>query len=166
VLIIGVGCQYLPVKERTFFSEKEEEVLEKTTPLVGMDYGYDSEIELYNVFQAQKDLNIGRRNEKEVYNILMKLNKEEQAQYYTKIYELLERTEFLLGYYYKYKRWKYYNYIDKTLLPPLKEYVGVVETQISQHHPALYKQLVARKPDIKRDAILFYYDKFTIVDEY
>lgn len=86
--------------------------------------------------------------------------------YYTKVYYVYEVTVYMTDWYRKHKRWRLYNQARLDYLPAAQWYMKHLDAYCSSQRGQLYQELSLQKGDIKRDAILEFQKKVTIVDEY
>ena len=86
--------------------------------------------------------------------------------FYSKIVNIYEKTEYMTEWYRRHKRWRLYNQARLDYRPAADWYMKNLEAYCSAKRPKLHQEIVQQKEDLKRDAILEFQHKMTIVDEY
>lgn len=166
ILIITVavisGCSGFPLKQKNFFDKKEKEIIERTCKEIGLRFGYNSEIDFNYVFILSKD----KQKSKNFSKILTEYEDKILFNYYLKLYRLYEMNKYLTDYYKKEKIWKNYNLMRLELLPAMELYFSQLDSFFKNSKKNLYSDLELQKPEIKKEAILYFQDKHNIVGEY
>ncbi len=164
ITVLIINCNSFIIRKGYDFTEKEEKILTETTKILGFDYGYDSRIEISYIFKID-NLNIDvNKNIKKFNSKLLLLNSEELSLFYKKIYELKEGISYLVLYSKRYKKWPAYNHLKNEILPALKDYERLLSNYFLNKYKNKYESI--DKKIIKRDIILYYQTRHSIVDEY
>ncbi len=97
---------------------------------------------------------------------LEKFSDQDLYTYYIKICRLNEMMDYMLWYCQKHKLWKEYNQIRINWSDPMKNYMALLDAYYLKNKEKIYNDIQPQREDIKKNAILYYQKKFTIVDEY
>lgn len=140
-------------KNSDFYSSKEQKILSKTTKSINYDYGYDPDMDLDYIFSfSYSDLN-KRKNERDFVKTVREFDGKALLSYYEKIVGLKVKTEFKMELYKEKEKWNDYTYIKKYYMPPLDNYLEMLENQVKIINTDYAKKINDRKNVIKDEVV-------------
>ena len=132
-LIFFSGCSlYYSMfkKESEYYSPKEIEILEKTLSVIDCNYGYDVDVELDYIYSdSYGKIDISKKG-KAILEVLKIYTPADAILFYEKIYLLKTTTELMMKEFKEDEDWPEYTHLEKYLLPPISDYLSVLEKQI------------------------------------
>jgi hypothetical protein len=140
-----------PGPQSDFYSEREKEILAKTTKSIEFDYGYDQFVELDYVFPMTRGYAEFKTNDKELVRATDGVDDGALIAFSEKIYRLRKITMLKMEKFRAEGDWRDYTFLDKYLLPPLTHYSGVLEKQVIKRDRTYMNQLEKRKKAIDKN---------------
>jgi len=149
ILLVQCSLYYKVFKkESTYYTGQEKTILSETTGALGFGYGFDPSVKLDYIFTHAYSEAALKENEKKLNEIMKKYEPAAAISFYEKIYQLEQVTLFKMNEYKEDEDWKQYTYIEKYLLPPLQQYLGLLEKSVLSVSSDYGKVIDARKKEI------------------
>ncbi|HEY1405986.1 MAG TPA: hypothetical protein VF857_05195 [Spirochaetota bacterium] len=144
-----------------------------STSKIGMDFGYDSSVELYGFFNTSVDSPMGKPAEKksdssDFDQYMNTINPDVVWNIYLQMSGNIAGAQYIERYNTRKKIWKYVNYMKKTIIPGNLAYLRQLESYIKKN-PALASRLQTNSVqivDCRKRAILSQKRRLTIIDDY
>lgn len=165
LLLLLTQCSYLTIRD-TFYTDQEAALLEKTLTALDYSYGYDADTELNYVYSYSYSRDNTDKKEKEFTDVISKTEFNELLMFYDKIMELNAATDYKLEKYKKETNWKYYTFIKKDLLDPLKRYTSLLNKYIIEKKPELNAELTKKQQSIRKKTEREYREQEEVVDTF
>lgn len=160
--MICLGTQ----EENAFFNAAEREILEVTLQTIDFDYGNDTEIDIAYVFSFSHSEIVPPQKERDLQKALSKYDADTTIEFYEKVCRLMAITEYKMEDYKTKMKWKFYTYMSKKLLPPLKTYVAILEKGMLQTNPRMKDALAEKQAKTKTWLEETYKTKRVIIDTF
>ncbi|MGL4369266.1 MAG: hypothetical protein ACRCUT_06300 [Spirochaetota bacterium] len=164
------GCAGLTKREENpVLTPDEKAFCAQSSHEIGLDYSYDSETGLWGFFSTGSAVATDQRKKEDLHKMSYCIKNAGQLDlypYYEKIFENYYSALFLKRHYEKEKKWAYFNYISKTLLPGTEYYIFQTELALSQNRPDIKKKIDDKKETLKKRAVNRQNERLSIVDDY
>jgi hypothetical protein len=138
-------------EKSTYFTEKEQALLEKTTHSIDFDYGYDQVMDLDYVFPVTQGFTTYKDGDRELSRVLDGVDAKDVVAFYEKMYRLKKETEMRMEKYREDGNWRNYTYIDRYIRPPMEHYTGVLERQAVRRDRVFSGEVEKRKKAIDQN---------------
>ncbi len=150
IIILISGCSsFKDVRDNTFYTDKDMEILKSTTEAIGFDYGFDSYVNLnYIISNKYSDAELKKRRGKFLAAV-RKYNGSTAVKFLEKICMLRVRTLYRIKRYSSIEYWKKYTYVKKYLYPSLEKYYKLLEEEVFKINPAAKNDFSKRKVELE-----------------
>jgi hypothetical protein len=176
-ILISVSTLLFASDPYPVLTEKGAKLLFESAERASMDYGYDSDIQLYCIFSVSTvqtpSTTTAVKQPKKVEpssfaQYLDKADSEVIWEVYEKLTANLAAARYLQRYYTKKKTWKYVNYLKKNVIPGNEAMIKTFEDYIKKNQ-SLNSRLSSSSlelGDAAKRSILWQKERIAIVDEY
>ena len=139
-------------KKSQYYTETEQRMLAETTAAITFSYGYDADVELDYVVMYPYTKQDFPKKEKALQQLIASYDTDEYVSFYEKMYYLKALCVQQIEMFKKNKEWKEATYIQSYLLPPLEEYVALLEKNVLQKSPGYAGNIEQRKVALLEEA--------------
>ena len=143
-----VSCTYYHrafQKDSQFYTEQELSMVAETTSALTFGYGYEADVELDYIFAypySKQDFN---KKKNAFDTVIRQYRDDDLIAFYEKMYYLRSLTSGHMEGYKKNQEWKRYTFLREYLLPPLEEYLGILESGLLSAVPQYRDSIEERK---------------------
>lgn len=161
----SLNC-FMTEDEGQFFNAADREILEATLQTIDYDHGYDTELYLAYLFSFTYSESITAPREKDFQKALARFDREKVLSFYEKVFKLLKITERKMEEHRVKKKWKFYTYISKKLMPPLQTYIALLEKSMAMTTPNVKTALAEKQGRVQQWIDREYKHKERIVETF
>ena len=154
--LLTAGCAATKEKGHNPLPDRFHQLLEQTTQALDYGYGYDQKLDLGLVYNYSFSKLNAAQKEKNFADIVMKADNRHYLSFCLHVYGIYAETLYKKDRFRADKNWKYYTYLKKYLLPPLKAYLDLLEKYLLIKDPAAAGKLSSYHKSIKDDIERYY----------
>ena len=168
-LCAALGCGSLQVRTSTGFSEDESALLLGMAQSISLDCSYDYDMNLWCFFSTAVPAippteAKGAADEKKIADVIAKAGDAVLLSMYEKTFGNYCSMQYMKKYYHKRKQWKYYNVLNKTVVPSTEYFLYIAERALAKKNPDMKKKLDGEKSDLNKAAVGATIEQLSVVD--
>jgi hypothetical protein len=169
ILCFVFGCGTLQVKTATSFGADEMDLVQKAVLPMGIDCSYDYDMNIWcffnmtgSGFSSTDEKSV--EDEKKLADSIAKEDDLLVRSTYGKLYSNYYSMLYMKGYYEKKKQWKYFNLLNKMIVPSTEYFLCISERVLSKKKPDIRSYLEGRKAAMYRDSVAATIERVSVVD--